>query len=396
MTTPRLRETRPYPFARLRKLFEGVTPNPAFTPVSLGIGEPRHPTPECITKALAANFAGLAKYPGTAGSPEFKAAVISWCEKRYGVTLAANQVLPCLGSREALFSFVQSAVDSTHEAYVVMPTPFYQIYEGAAILAGAKPYFVPLTPANHFRMNIEAIPAEVLAKTQVVFVCSPSNPTGSVMRLADWKRIFELSDTYGFVVASDECYSEIYFEEGKAPLGALTAAKELGRTDFRNLIVFQSLSKRSNAPGLRSGFTSGDAHLMEDFLLYRTYHGSAMSLTVQAASIAAWSDEAHVIENRRLYREKFAAAQPVLASVLEAPMPEAAFYLWVKTPGDDQIFARELYREKAVTVLPGSFLSRPVNGIDPAAGFIRLALVSEPELGLEAAQRIRDFVKEHY
>lgn len=400
MFNPGLSLTRPYPFARLRKLFEGIEPaGGRLAPVSLGIGEPCHPTPQCIREAIVENIGRMSAYPATTGDMALREAIAAWCERRYGMPIdAASQVLPVLGSREALFSLVQCVVDAsvTPKAKVVMPVPFYQIYEGSAFLAGAEPVYVPLTRENDYKLDLTTLSDETLAATQLVFVCSPGNPTGSVYDLEDWKKLFTLSDRYGFVIVSDECYSEIYFEEGKAPVGAMTAATALGRTDLKNIVVLNSLSKRSNAPGMRSGFAAGDASIMKAFLLYRTYHGSAMNPMIQAASIAAWNDEAHVIENRRLYREKFAVAQPVLNEVLDAPMPQASFYLWADTGTDDEVFARELYREEGVTVLPGSYLSREVVGPDgrrtnPGAGYVRIALVAEPERIGEAAERIRRF-----
>ena len=352
--------------------------------------------PECIRKAVTDNLDMMSHYPGTSGTAALREAIARWCVLRYGAQLdASTQILPVLGSREALFSFTQSHINASgaQKSVALIPCPFYQIYEGASLLAGAEPVYMPLSARNGFLPDFSCVPESVLARTQVVFVCSPGNPTGSVMKLENWKELFELSDQYGFAIVSDECYSEIYFEEGQAPLGALSAAKLLGRDDFKNIIIMQSLSKRSNAPGMRSGFVAGDAALIKPFLLYRTYHGSAMNPTVQAASIAAWSDEAHVVENRRLYREKFAAAQPVVNSALEAPMPEASFYLWTKVPGDDTIFARELYRKMGVRVLPGSYLSRDLKEGNPGTGYVRIAFVAEPSEALEAAERIAEFVK---
>ncbi len=405
---PRLNQLQPYPFQRLRELFATVTPNPVLKAVNLSIGEPKHATPEFIKEALTANLHGLSSYPVTQGSEELREAIADWCQMRYGAGFDLNldpatQILPVNGSREALFAFAQAVIDpSKHVKRVLAPNPFYQIYEGAALLAGAKPYFLNTLPENGYRCDFAAIPEDMWETVQLAYVCSPGNPTGRVMSLSDWGEVFELSDRHGFVIASDECYSEIYFNEdaGKdagatgAPLGALTAAKQLGR-DFRNLVVFNSLSKRSNVPGLRSGFVAGDAELIKQFLLYRTYHGSAMNPAVQAASSAAWRDEGHVHENRRLYREKFAAVMPILHGTLEFDAPDAAFYLWAKVPGaDDMAFARDLYRDKHVTVLPGSYLARAANGVNPGQGFIRIALVDGLEPCIEAARRIVDFVKE--
>ncbi|NWG39278.1 MAG: succinyldiaminopimelate transaminase [Hydrogenophilaceae bacterium] len=391
----RLDQLQPYPFQKLRELFAGVTPNPDYAPINLSIGEPKHPTPEFIKQALTQNLAGLATYPLTQGTETLRKSLAAWCQRRYGVELnPASEVLPVNGSREALFAFAQAVVDPTkHKKRVVSPNPFYQIYEGAALLAGATPYYINTTPENGFRMAWETVPEDLWETVQLVYVCSPGNPTGKVMSLEDWKTIFELSDQHGFVIASDECYSEIYFDEPSPPLGALTAAKRLGR-GHKNLVVFNSLSKRSNVPGLRSGLVAGDAEVLKKFLLYRTYHGSAMSPMVQAASAVAWEAEAHVVENRRQYAAKFAAVQPVLNKVMDAPMPDAAFYLWAKVPnGDDTAFARELYRNYHVTVLPGSFLAREAKGINPGKGFVRVALVDGLTQCEEAARRITEFLR---
>ncbi|MGI9218481.1 MAG: succinyldiaminopimelate transaminase, partial [Hydrogenophaga sp.] len=316
---PHLSLLQPYPFERLRQLFAGVTPSSAHRAISLGIGEPKHATPQMLKDALAAALdTGLTGYPATAGEPALRQACADWMQRRYAVTLnPATQVLPVNGSREALFSFSQTVLDASKPgATLAFPNPFYQIYEGAALLGGAQPYYVPSVPARNFAVDWDSVPDEVWARTQLIFVCSPGNPTGAVMPLDEWQKLFELSDRHGFVIASDECYSEIYFRD-EPPLGGLEAAVKLGRTDFRNLMMFTSLSKRSNVPGLRSGFAAGDAALIKSFLLYRTYHGVAMSPAVQAASVAAWGDEDHVIDNRRQYREKFAAVTPLLAQVLD-------------------------------------------------------------------------------
>ncbi|ABX36251.1 aminotransferase class I and II [Delftia acidovorans SPH-1] len=395
---PLLSRLQPYPFERLRKLFAGVQPPAGVRPISLGIGEPRHATPAFIEQALSADLGGLAKYPATAGEPALREACAQWARQRYGIALdAATQVLPVNGSREALFAFTQVVVDASQDgARVICPNPFYQIYEGATLLAGAQPYYAPSDAARNFAVDWDSVPADVWEKTQLIFVCSPGNPTGAVMPLAEWEKLFALSDRYGFVIASDECYSEIYFD-GTAPLGGLEAAQRLGRTDYKNLLMFTSLSKRSNVPGLRSGFVAGDAALIKAFLLYRTYHGGAMSPVVQTASIAAWGDEAHVEENRRLYREKFNQVTPVLARVMNVRLPDASFYLWAGIPEslglDDADFARELYAATGVTVLPGSYLAREANGRNPGAGRVRMALVAETAECLEAAQRIAQFIE---
>jgi N-succinyldiaminopimelate aminotransferase len=391
---PLLDRLQPYPFERLRKLFAGVTPNPAYAPISLGIGEPKHPTPDLIKQALVSSLDGLASYPLTAGDAHLREAFRQWLQTRYGLMAvdANTQMLPVNGSREALFAFAQTVIDPTHKPYVVCPNPFYQIYEGAALLAGAEPHYVASDPARNFAVDWDSVPAEVWARTQLVFVCSPGNPTGAVMPLDEWKKLFALSDEHGFVIASDECYSEIYFRD-EPPLSALQAAWKLGRKEFTNLVAFTSLSKRSNVPGLRSGFVAGDARLMKKFLLYRTYHGSAMSPIVQAASIAAWSDERHVVENRAMYRQKFAQVTPLLAQVLDVRLPDAGFYLWAGVTGSDTDFARDLLAQYNVTVLPGSYLARDSGGRNPGAGRVRMALVADTAECLEAAQRIVKFVQ---
>jgi len=392
---PLLTRLHPYPFERLRELTRGITPNPAYKPIGLGIGEPKHATPELIKRALTDNLAGLASYPATAGEPKLREACAAWVQRRYGVTLdAATQVLPVIGSREALFSLAQTVIDPTRPgATVVCPNPFYQIYEGAALLAGAQPHYANSDPARNFAVDWASVPAEVWARTQLLYVCSPGNPTGAVMPLAEWKTLFELSDQHGFVIASDECYSEIYFRD-EPPLGSLEAATQLGRRDFRNLVALTSLSKRSNVPGMRSGFVAGDAALLKQFLLYRTYHGSAMSPVVQAASIAAWGDEAHVVDNRNLYRTKFAQVTPLLAGVMDVALPDAGFYLWAGVSGgDDVAFALQLLAQYNVAVLPGSLLAREAGGVNPGAGRIRMALVAGVDECLEAAQRIVSFIQ---
>ena len=396
---PLLSRLQPYPFERLRLLHADVTPNPAYRPISLGIGEPRHATPQLIKDALTASLAGLASYPGTQGEPKLRQAMSDWLARRYdGLKVdPATQILPVNGSREALFALAQTVIDPGQPgATVVCPNPFYQIYEGAALLAGAQPWFAPSEPARNFGVDWATVPESVWATTQLLFVCSPGNPTGAVMGLDEWKLLFELSDRYGFVIASDECYSEIYFRD-EPPLGGLQAAAQLGRHDFKNLIALTSLSKRSNVPGLRSGFVAGDAALIKPFLLYRTYHGSAMSPIVQAASIAAWGDEQHVIDNRALYREKFAQVTPLLSAVMDVRLPDAGFYLWAAIPdafkGSDAAFSRELLALYNVVVLPGSYLARDAQGHNPGAGRIRMALVAETAECVEAAQRIVQFIQ---
>jgi N-succinyldiaminopimelate aminotransferase len=391
---PRLDLLQPYPFEKLRQLFAGVTPPAHLKEIKLSIGEPQHETPAFIKEALTANLAGLANYPTTQGSDALRQGIAAWIGRRYGIPApdAATQIVPVNGSREALFAFAQAVIDGSRPgAAVICPNPFYQIYEGAALLAGATPLFLNTLPAHGFTMDFGVVPAPTFARTQLVYVCSPGNPTGKVMKLDDWAQLFELSDRHGFVIASDECYSEIYFDEKAPPLGGLEAARKLGRDDYRRLVMFSSLSKRSNVPGLRSGFVAGDAAIIKQFLLYRTYHGGAMNPAVQAASLAAWNDEAHVRENRRLYAEKFDLVTPIVARHLETAVPDAGFYLWARTPIPDTDFARELHRQYNVTVLPGSFLARDADGVNPGANYVRIALVAGRDECLEAAQRIADF-----
>ena len=399
---PLLSKLQPYPFERLRLLHAGITPNPAYTPISLGMGEPRHATPQLIKDAITHNLAGLANYPGTLGEPKLRATISEWLQRRYGLAVdAATQILPVNGSREALFALAQTVIDPGKPgAMVVCPNPFYQIYEGAALLAGADIHFVPSDAARNFAIDYSGVSDAVWAKTQLLFVCSPGNPAGAVMTLAEWKMLFDLSDRYGFVIASDECYSEIYFRD-EPPLGGLEAAAKLGRHDFKNLIAMTSLSKRSNVPGLRSGFVAGDAALIKPFLLYRTYHGSAMSPVVQAASMAAWADEAHVKDNRAQYRDKFAQVTPLLAAVMDVALPDAGFYLWAAVPaafkGDDEAFSQGLFAAYNVVVLPGSYLARDSQGSNPVAspgrGRIRMALVAQTSECMQAAQRIVQFIQ---
>ena len=399
---PDLNRLQPYPFQKLALLFREVQPNPDYRAISLSIGEPKHATPQFIRDALANNLDGLANYPTTAGSDTLRNTISDWLASRYGIpVLDASipgmnpkaQVLPVNGSREALFAFAQTVVDrSIGDPVVVCPNPFYQIYEGAALLAGATPCFLNTLQADGYSLNYSQLPEDIWQRTQLIYVCSPGNPTGRVMPLEEWKTLFEMSDRYGFVIASDECYSEIYFSE--KPLGALQAAHRLGRSDFKNLVMFSSLSKRSNVPGMRSGFVAGDAVFIERFALYRTYHGSAMSPPIQSASVAAWSDEIHVTENRRMYAEKFAKVVEILKPVLPITMPEAGFYLWIRTPVPDTRFAQGLYRDYNVTVLPGSYLARTSNGVNPGKDLVRLALVASTEETVEAALRIAKYARQ--
>ena len=388
---PLLDQLQPYPFARLREAMQGVNPPEGVTPVPLHIGEPKHPTPEVITSALTASLHELEKYPLTAGLPELRQACADWLQRRYdGLTVNPDtEVLPVLGSREALFSFVQAVLNPVSDdlkPVVLSPNPFYQIYEGAAILGGGEIRFANC-PAPSFKPDWKSIAEDVWQRTKVMFVCSPNNPSGSVLQLEDWQEIFDLQDKYGFIIASDECYSEIYFD-GNKPIGGLQAAAQLGRGN-RNIVMFTSLSKRSNVPGLRSGFVAGDAELLKNFLLYRTYHGSAMSIPVQRASIAAWNDEEHVIANRRLYQEKFDRVIPILQQTFDVKLPDASFYIWLKVPdGDDLAFAKNLWQKAAIQVLPGRFLARDTEWGNPGEGYVRIALVADVDSCIKAAETI--------
>ena len=391
---PRLTRLQPYPFERLRALLADV-PAPALPPIRLSIGEPQHATPELVREALVSHLAGLSTYPATAGLDVFRDALAGWFRRRFGLPHLdpATQVLPVSGTREALFAFAQAVVDTSRPSPVVVcPNPFYQIYEGAALLAGAEPLFLNQTTRQHFNLELDSLGEDEWRRTQLLYVCSPGNPTGHVLDLEGWRRLFAYADRFGFVIASDECYSEIYPDEHAPPIGALEAASRLGRQDFHNIVAFTSLSKRSNAPGLRSGGVAGDAAILKRFLLYRTYHGCAMSVPVQDASIAAWRDEAHVQDNRAQYRAKFAAVTPMLASALDVHPPSAGFYLWAGVPdGDDEAFARNLFAATHVTVLPGRYLARDAHGENPGAGFVRIALVPALQDCVEAARRIVDF-----
>ncbi len=385
-----LSQLKPYPFARLREAMQGLEGPEAVSIVPLHIGEPKHATPKVITDALTASLSELEKYPLTAGLPELHQACADWLARRYdGLAVdPATEILPVLGSREALFSFIQTVLDPVADSkpVVISPNPFYQIYEGGTILGGGEIHFANC-PAPSFNPDWSSVSDDLWQRTKMVLVCSPNNPSGSVLQLADWQELFALQDKYGFVIASDECYSEIYFD-GKKPIGGLQAAAQLGR-NFDKLMMFTSLSKRSNVPGLRSGFVAGDAALLKAFLLYRTYHGSAMSIPVQRASIAAWNDEAHVIDNRRLYQEKFDKVIPILREVFEVDFPDASFYIWLKVPdGDDLAFAKRLWTEAAIQVLPGRFLARDTEQGNPGEGYVRIALVADVETCVKATETI--------
>ncbi len=397
-----LSNLQPYPFERIATLKEGITPPSDLSLISLAIGEPKHPCPNIITQAITNNLKQFEQYPLTKGVLELREVIAKWLEQRFA--LPANSinpeqnVLPVNGTREALFAFAQCIVDrsvntSTNTAKVVMPNPFYQIYEGATILAGAEPVYLPCTEATNYNPDYTLVPASVWQDCQLLYLCTPGNPTGGVAELSQLKEVLALAEKYDFVVASDECYSELYLDENNPPAGLLQAAAEMGNTDYKRCVVFHSLSKRSNAPGMRSGFVAGDAAILKQFLLYRTYHGCAMSLPIQQASIAAWSDEEHVKKNRRLYRQKFDAVLDILAPVMKVSRPSASFYLWPETEVDDETFTKEIYAQQHVNVIPGSYLSRTVNGFNPGENRIRLALVASVEECTEAAHRIKAYVE---
>ncbi|MGR1215473.1 succinyldiaminopimelate transaminase [Metapseudomonas otitidis] len=392
-----LNQLQPYPFEKLRALLAGAQPPADRAPIALSIGEPKHRSPDFVAKALADNLDQLAVYPTTLGIPALREAIAAWCERRFKVPAgwldAARHVLPVNGTREALFAFTQAVVNRADNGLVVSPNPFYQIYEGAALLAGAEPHYLPCEAENGFNPDFDAVPVEVWKRCQILFLCSPGNPTGALVPVEQLKKLIALADEHDFVIAADECYSELYFDEANPPAGLLTACAELGRNDFARCVVFHSLSKRSNLPGLRSGFVAGDAAILKAFLLYRTYHGCAMPVQTQLASVAAWNDEAHVRANRDLYREKYDAVLDILGGVLDVQRPDGGFYLWAKTPVDDTTFTRELFAREHVTVVPGSYLSREVNGVNPGAGRVRMALVAPLAECVEAAERIRRFVR---
>ncbi|AXO62470.1 succinyldiaminopimelate transaminase [Pseudomonas sp. phDV1] len=394
---PALDQLQPYPFEKLRALLGSVQPPADKRAIALSIGEPKHRSPDFVGQALTANLDKLAVYPTTLGLPELRQSIANWCERRFGVPTgwldAARHVLPVNGTREALFAFTQAVVDRNAKGLVVSPNPFYQIYEGAAFLAGAEPHYLPCLEAHGFNPDFDAVPAEIWQRCQILFLCSPGNPTGALIPVETLKKLIALADEHDFVIAADECYSELYFDEDAPPPGLLSACAELGRSDFKRCVVFHSLSKRSNLPGLRSGFVAGDASILKHFLLYRTYHGCAMPVQTQLASVAAWNDEAHVRANRDMYREKFAAVLDILAPVMDVQRPDGGFYLWARTPGDDTLFTRNLFANEHVTVVPGSYLSREVNGVNPGAGRVRMALVAPLAECIEAAERIARFIR---
>ncbi|MBF8765023.1 succinyldiaminopimelate transaminase [Pseudomonas putida] len=393
---PALSQLQPYPFEKLRALLGSVTPAADKRAIALSIGEPKHASPPFVAQAMADNLDKLAVYPSTLGLPVLRQAIGQWCERRFGVPAgwldAERHILPVNGTREALFAFTQAVVDRDADGLVLSPNPFYQIYEGAALLAGATPHYLPCLESNGFNPDFDAVPDHVWARCQVLFLCSPGNPTGALVPMDTLKKLIALADAHDFVIAADECYSELYFDEDAPPPGLLTACAELGRRDFKRCVVFHSLSKRSNLPGLRSGFVAGDADIIKPFLLYRTYHGCAMPVQTQLASIAAWEDEAHVRANRDQYRAKYDAVLAILEPVLDVQRPDGSFYLWAKVPGSDVDFTRDLFEAEHVTVVPGSYLSREVDEVNPGAGRVRMALVAPLSECIEAAERIRAFM----
>lgn len=394
-----LSKLHPYPFERLADLKSGIHPPTHLSHISLSIGEPKHPAPDFVKQTLIDNIESIGRYPTTRGTSELRQAISEWLEKRFDLKLGSidydTQVLPVCGTREAIFAFTQASIsrdDMGALPLVVTPNPFYQIYEGAAILAGAQPYYLDCNPAEDFIPDLSAVPIDVWERCQLLQLCSPGNPTGAVMSLAQMRHAIELADRYDFIVASDECYSEVYLNESAPPPGLLQACEQLGRNDYSRCVVFYSLSKRSNLPGLRSGFVAGDKTLIQSFFSYRTYHGCSMSLPVQKASIAAWQDESHTIKNRALYRDKFNAVTEILTTCMDFPDPQASFYLWPKTPIDDIDFAQQLFAQQNVTLLPGQFLSRPGANVNPGQNRVRMALVASTKECVEAALRIKQFI----
>ena len=392
-----LNNLQPYPFEKLRALLADAQPPAEKRAIALSIGEPKHRSPEFVAKALSDNLEQLAVYPTTLGIPALREAIAHWCERRFNVPAgwldAAKHVLPVNGTREALFAFTQTVVQRSDDGLVISPNPFYQIYEGAALLAGATPHYLPCLEENGFNPDFDAVPAEIWQRCQILFLCSPGNPTGALVAQDTLQKLIKLADRYDFVIAADECYSELYFDEANPPAGLLSACAAMGRSDFARCVVFHSLSKRSNLPGLRSGFVAGDAAILKSFLLYRTYHGCAMPVQTQLASVAAWNDEAHVRANRDLYREKYDAVLDILEPVMDVKRPDGGFYLWAKTPGDDAEFTRDLFAQEHVTGVRGCYLSREVNGFNPGAGRVRMALVAPLAECVEAATRIRAFIQ---
>jgi len=394
---PNLARLQPYPFERLNALKAGLTPPKDKEHIALSIGEPKHPTPHFIHETIISHLHGLTQYPLTRGSDDLRISIANWLSRRFNVPseiIDANKhILPVNGTREALFAFAQCIIEPSDDALVLMPNPFYQIYEGAALIAGATPLFLNSTKDSNYLADFSQVTEAQWQRCQLLYICSPGNPTGAVMDKQALTDLFALADQYDFIIASDECYSELFFDEDAPPMGMLQACIEAGRNDFKRCIVFHSLSKRSNAPGLRSGFVAGDADIIAQFLKYRTYHGCAMSMPTQAASTAAWKDEDHVLNNRNLYRDKFAAVIKILKPVIHVKQPDAGFYLWVKTPVSDTEFARDLFASQNVTVLPGSYLSRDTENGNPGANYVRMALVAPMDECIEAAMRIKEFIK---
>ncbi|MDF1630113.1 MAG: succinyldiaminopimelate transaminase [Alcanivoracaceae bacterium] len=387
---PDLNLLHPYPFEKLAKLFSGHVPVDK-PHIALSIGEPQHPAPAFVQQIISSNTDLLAKYPSTVGIVELRQSIANWLQRRYAVQVDCDsQVLPVNGTREALFAFAQTVLDHSKQPLVLMPNPFYQIYEGAALLAGGEPVYLPCTEHSALQPDFSAVPESVWQRCQLLYVCSPGNPTGAVMSIEQMRQLIDLADRYDFVIASDECYADIYSDT--PPPGLLQACAAIGRHDFRRCVVFHSLSKRSNLPGMRSGFVAGDATVLSQFLRYRTYHGCAMPMHHQIASIAAWDDDRHAADNRVLYQQKFDAVLEILGGVLDVSMPDAGFYLWPKTAISDETFALELKRQQNVTVLPGRYLSREIDGLNPGAGRVRMALVASLEECIEGAKRIREFV----
>lgn len=389
---PNLERLQPYPFEKLRQLKATVKPNNTLEHIALSIGEPKHEPPAFVLQELQRRLPSLANYPSTAGIPELREAIAHWATRRFNLqagSVTEHHVLPVSGTREALFAFAQASVNG---GAVLMPNPFYQIYEGAALLAGAQPVFLNCTAETRFLPDFDRVPDATWQECQLLFLCSPGNPTGAVMGIDVLQKLIRLADRYDFIIASDECYSELYFDDDRPPVGLLQACAAMGRNDYSRCVVFHSLSKRSNLPGLRSGFVAGDARILEKFLLYRTYQGCALPLPTQYASIAAWQDEDHVRINRQRYREKFAAVLAILDGVLTVEKPDAGFYLWVQTPIADTDFALRLFEQQNVTVLPGQYLSRPTSAGNPGENRVRMALVASLEECVEAAQRIKQFV----
>jgi len=394
---PDLARLQSYPFEKLAALKGGIQPPAGLGPIALSIGEPKHPTPDFIVETLIAHLHLLSAYPSTRGLPALRQAIANWLTRRFRLSAGSldpeRQILPLNGTREGLFAFAQALVDRTRAPLVLMPNPFYQIYEGAAFLAGAEPRYLPCLAEQGFIPDFAAVDADTWRRCQILYLCSPGNPTGAVIPKETLQGLIHLAEEFDFLLAADECYSELYFDESDPPVGLLQAAAAMGHLDYRRCLVFHSLSKRSNVPGLRSGFIAGDAEVIDRFFHYRTYHGCAMPVQHQHASIAAWRDEAHVVTNRSLYRAKFDAVLEILGEILEVSRPDAGFYLWPVTPIPDTDFARDLFATANVSLLPGSYLSREVDGLNPGAGRARLALVAPLDECVEAAWRIRRFVE---